>query len=899
MSAISLKSITGITSITTPAGVDNQLTLHTNDTTQRVKVTQSGLEIVGVTTLSHTGANQLVIKDSDTTGDDARMRISFRDAGNTEKFFVGNNNSNGWLYLGSPSGQNNNIAFRVNGSDKFQVNASGAYVNGALTVAGNADIFDSIIHSGDTNTKIRFPAADTVSVETSGSERLRIDSSGRVLIGTTTEGFAEADDLTINSADHGGITIRTPTNKEGNIAFSDTTSGTGEYSGLIRYRHSNDDLGLWTGSNLRLLIDSSGRLGLNQSTPASRLHISEAGSNTITIQLTNATTGHTAGQDGMTMGYSTNSSAGFINVCESGSAFTIKTGGTGAANERLRIDSSGRVLISGQDVLSSTSLSHRLQVKSQSDANAIAIFGRNADDIGELSFYEADKSTKLGELQYRQDHVNFRHRVGDIRFATGGVTERLRIDSSGATILKNTGAATPRSDFFGSLKPISQIASTWNAYHSLTRHDAGSSYGPYLMLAKNRNDAYNSNGAVQDNDECGNIAFLGNDGTAFRESARIRGEVDGTPGSSQVPGAITFATNAGSGVVERLRITSGGDVSIGGRDEALSNYAAGNTTTKLAVVEQYGGSGYSEVAHFTAGTDSNDTGAIVRITQFNNDRGLYIKAGRGTSDQAKAIFGLRNSAASDSDVMTFIQGGKVGINENAPAAQLHVENDNANSSTYYLNTDAALLIQNKNSNATAKTVLKLEGPAGSGDCAIVYGSGSGTNIIFAERQHERLRIDNNGNLKQGTSNPGPFTSSSPTNGLRFLGNKVMQGSVTSTTTLNGSGVGTFDLGKLWTTDDTSIELFIQVVRNDSSNYSTHYAKAFIQKVRGSGMSQGHILYQNGAAAGFSITSISAGGYTGSGHSSHGTEVNVSGGAGGVIYRATCFYTAISKNAQWS
>ena len=50
MSAISLKSISGITSITTPAGVDNQLTLHTNDTTQRVKVTQSGIEVVGVAT---------------------------------------------------------------------------------------------------------------------------------------------------------------------------------------------------------------------------------------------------------------------------------------------------------------------------------------------------------------------------------------------------------------------------------------------------------------------------------------------------------------------------------------------------------------------------------------------------------------------------------------------------------------------------------------------------------------------------------------------------------------------------------------------------------------------------------------------------------------------------------
>ena len=57
MSEISLKSITGITSITTPAGVDNQLTLHTNNTTERVKIDVAGnvhvnnhLSISGLTT---------------------------------------------------------------------------------------------------------------------------------------------------------------------------------------------------------------------------------------------------------------------------------------------------------------------------------------------------------------------------------------------------------------------------------------------------------------------------------------------------------------------------------------------------------------------------------------------------------------------------------------------------------------------------------------------------------------------------------------------------------------------------------------------------------------------------------------------------------------------------------
>ena len=59
MSAISLKSITGITSITAPAGVDNQLTLHTNNTTERLKIDVAGnvhvnnhLAVTGVTTTS-------------------------------------------------------------------------------------------------------------------------------------------------------------------------------------------------------------------------------------------------------------------------------------------------------------------------------------------------------------------------------------------------------------------------------------------------------------------------------------------------------------------------------------------------------------------------------------------------------------------------------------------------------------------------------------------------------------------------------------------------------------------------------------------------------------------------------------------------------------------------------
>ena len=42
----------------------------------------------------------------------------------------------------------------------------------APSITGDLSIADKIVHTGDTNTAIRFPAADTITVETGGSERL-------------------------------------------------------------------------------------------------------------------------------------------------------------------------------------------------------------------------------------------------------------------------------------------------------------------------------------------------------------------------------------------------------------------------------------------------------------------------------------------------------------------------------------------------------------------------------------------------------------------------------------------------------------------------------------------------------------------------------------------------------
>ena len=60
------------------------------------------------------------------------------------------------------------------------------HADGLVSLENNSNlqIPDKIIHSADTDTAIRFPAADTISAETGGSERLRIDSLGQVGINT-------------------------------------------------------------------------------------------------------------------------------------------------------------------------------------------------------------------------------------------------------------------------------------------------------------------------------------------------------------------------------------------------------------------------------------------------------------------------------------------------------------------------------------------------------------------------------------------------------------------------------------------------------------------------------------------------------------------------------------------
>ena len=68
------------------------------------------------------------------------------------------------------------------------ITANGLVVNAGISTFGaDLSIADKIIHSGDTNTAIRFPSNDKFTVETAGVQRLEVDSNGDLgLVGIAT-----------------------------------------------------------------------------------------------------------------------------------------------------------------------------------------------------------------------------------------------------------------------------------------------------------------------------------------------------------------------------------------------------------------------------------------------------------------------------------------------------------------------------------------------------------------------------------------------------------------------------------------------------------------------------------------------------------------------------------------
>tara|TARA_B000000609_G_scaffold156854_1_gene150180 strand:+ start:212 stop:1858 length:1647 start_codon:yes stop_codon:yes gene_type:complete len=155
-----------------------------------------------------------------------------------------------------------------------------------IDAQGDVSIADKIIHSGDTNTVIRFPSADNISFETAGVERLRIDSTGRVAIGlsaytntSASEYDAAANTLIVGtgSGDE-GITILSgqSVGHHGSIFFADGTGATNSKRGQLRYEQNNEVMSFYTAGTEKVRINAAGNVGIGTDNPTASLQINQS-----------------------------------------------------------------------------------------------------------------------------------------------------------------------------------------------------------------------------------------------------------------------------------------------------------------------------------------------------------------------------------------------------------------------------------------------------------------------------------------------------------------------------------------------------------------------------------------------------------------------------------------------
>jgi hypothetical protein len=402
--------------------------------------------------------------------------------------------------LGAPSitfiGDENTGLFRKSGGSVGFVSDATEIANfdsnGITISSGNIIIPDSIIHNGDTDTKIRFGAANTFSVETGGAERL---SLGATTVFNETgadvdfriEGDTEANLFYVDAGNNRvGIGTSTPeqifhihgSNNGAILSLLRLTNAGGSanteariefelgslFTGYIGQTHDSGDAGSLVFGNKssagaapteKMRINKSGNMAIGIISPAARLHIygnghyvtTDSGKATNGIHVRGA--GGNSGEFGGAISFScgdANSSSAIAAVQNSNdsdvtglSFFTHdSTDGAADAAERMRIDSSGNIGIG------TTSPDRTIHCHNSSNTtNVRAKFsngttGEGASDGFEIGINGSDPAQAV--------LVNYEN--SPMAFFTNG-SERMRIGSSGRLFVGTTSTSLGSSGVFG------------------------------------------------------------------------------------------------------------------------------------------------------------------------------------------------------------------------------------------------------------------------------------------------------------------------------------------------------------------------------------------------------------------------------------------------------------------
>ena len=278
-----------------------------------------------------------VLKDPLSLGGEVSIggTLTYQDVTNVDAIGIitaraGVNVSAGQLDVGSNVKiGNSGVATATN----FKTGSSNLHSTG-LTVGNN--FFHSTGINVGTGATIHVPSSNVLTLGTNSGERLRINSNGYVMIGTTTEGAVSGNNLTIGSnTGYCGMTIRSGSSSEGNIFFSDATSGDGESVGMLRYEHNNNAMVIKTANAERLRIKSDGKVVIGTNAAGAKLSVS---GNLITDDGTNARI--TLQADGTSTNQIMSTTTGFGSYCNmsyQAAAHIFKYGGT----ETFRINADG------------------------------------------------------------------------------------------------------------------------------------------------------------------------------------------------------------------------------------------------------------------------------------------------------------------------------------------------------------------------------------------------------------------------------------------------------------------------------------------------------------------------------------------------------------------------------
>jgi hypothetical protein len=514
--------------------------------------------------------------------------------------------STGQLGIGTSSPSQ---ALEVAGNISFTANAASARIFGpppssdtTLVLRGGSSTGEGANIELGRDEVVYIDATQHLFRSLAGTERARIDNSGRLLVGTSSNRPSRIGTSSFNSL----LQIESDTEAAQSITrwAADSNSsrlhlqkgrGTGASPTIVA---ADDNLGDFT---------FSGYDGANM-TNGARI---------------------TAAVDG-TPG--TNDMPGRL-------VFSTTADGASTPTERLRIDSSGRVGIGTNAPVYSLDVTGRIRGVGSSTA-LIASNGSGTDQTSISLIREGaatnQKTWELltgsgGDFRIRtinddytasQDAIVVNRGSGfsvdNVQLHANG-SERLRIDSSGRLLV---GTSTTIGSAGGGVNNLLQIV---NGNQAIGQYSANLN-GGFLELTKSRNTTAGSHTVVQANDQLGILRFSGSDGSAFIAGSEIRSEVDGTPGTNDMPGRLVFSTTAdgASSSTERMRITNDGFVLFGKTSTDIN--VAGSLINSL------GTSAFardSDIGLFV-GRNTNDGGLVV-FRQDGTDEGSISVSGTTVS----------------------------------------------------------------------------------------------------------------------------------------------------------------------------------------------------------------------------------------------------------------------------